>query len=205
MSSTKKVPDQRRAKGIESRQAIIDAAIKCIATRGLCDTTLDRVAEMAKVSRALLVFHYKSKKGLLTAVLESISTDYDIGWQAIAKEPDLSPSQRLYKFIVYDAELPTKKPELLSVWHSFWGEAKGLYKELGYAKDEAYEFDMEKQIQALIDEASYDINAKLLTQSIVAMSFGIWWNAHLKSSKHHLEDSMHVIDSFLKLCFPKHF
>ncbi|MFT6156763.1 MAG: AcrR family transcriptional regulator [Neolewinella sp.] len=205
MSTTEKSPDQRRAKGIESRQTIIDAAIKCIATRGLCDTTLDRVADMAKVSRALLVFHFKSKKGLLTAVLASISTDYDLGWQAIVAQANLSPSERLYKFMVYDAELPTNKPDLLSVWHSFWGEAKGLYKELGYAKDEAYEQDMEVLIQAMVDESNYPINARLLTQSIVAMSFGIWWNAHLKGSKTHLDDSMQTIDSFLKLCFPKHY
>ncbi len=180
MSASNKAPDQRRAKGIESRQLIIDSAIKCISTRGLCDTTLDSVAEMVYVSRALLVFHFRSKKGLLMAVLESISADYDRGWQTIVNKPNLSPSERLYQFIAYDAALPTKKPDLLSVWHSFWGEAKGLCKELGYARDEAYERDMQTQIQAMADEQGYKIDMTLLTQSIVSVSFGIWWNAHLK-------------------------
>ena len=69
MQSLQKVTDKRRLKGEKTKQAIIKAAIACIARQGLHDATLERVAQKAKVSKALVAFHFKSKTGMLAAVL----------------------------------------------------------------------------------------------------------------------------------------
>ncbi|MEM7292976.1 MAG: TetR family transcriptional regulator, partial [Pseudomonadota bacterium] len=76
MNSATKSPDKRRARGEESRKAILQAAISSIAALGLSNLTLDRVAERAGISRALVVFHFKSKNKLTEEVLAYLGVQY---------------------------------------------------------------------------------------------------------------------------------
>ena len=115
--------DQRRRRGAQSRQAIIEAAIACIATRGLCNTTLERVAERAQVSRALVVFHFKSKSRMLVDVLNYLSTEYSTGWDAVLARPGATPSETILHLLEYDVGFASERPDYLSVWNAFWGEA----------------------------------------------------------------------------------
>ncbi len=198
--------DRRREKGVKSRQAITNAAIECIAHCGLCDTTLDRVAETAKVSRALVVFHFKSKKGMMTAVLEEITAQYMDDWDRLFSEQGIPAKERLKNLIVYDVSLPIEKPELIAVFHTFWGEAKGLYKELGYTRDERYEMDLKTLITEIIKEGRYKtVDPEMVTSALVTMLFGFWLKAHLDLSSTHFKYSMAVIESYLSKVFPKHY
>ena len=70
MQAKEKTLDKRRVRGEQSRQLILQAAISSVAALGLGKTTLDRVAERADTSRALVVFHFKSKNGLLGRSVE---------------------------------------------------------------------------------------------------------------------------------------
>ncbi len=198
--------DKRREKGAQSRKAITNAAIHCIATHGLCNTTLDRVAETAHVSRALVVFHFKSKIGMMTAVIEEISAQYMDDWDRIISEPDLSTEEKLRKLVVYDIRLPLQKPELVAVSHTFWGEAKGLYSDLGYTRDERCVADIKSLITHLVAEGNYEhIDPDLVCSGLVAMLFGLWWKAHLDLAPDHFEHSMRVVESWLSTIFPNHF
>lgn len=55
-----------------SQQAIVAAAMQCIATDGYRRTTFDRIAEVSGLSRGLVGYHFKSKAKLMQAVLETI-------------------------------------------------------------------------------------------------------------------------------------
>ena len=198
--------DKRKEKGIESRKSIIGAAIHCIATRGLCDTTLDRVAELAGVSRALVVFHFKSKNGMLKTVLEDIGSQYHRDWKQIMALPDLSAEQRLLKLIDYDLKLPNEKPDLIAVWYTFWGEAKGLYKEFNNFRDETYENDMKALIEQIKLSGNYEnLDTDCACSALSAMLLGLWLDAHLNPRDTYFDENLKVTRYFLKLNFPDHY
>lgn len=200
--------DRRRRRGAESRQAIIEAAIACIASRGLCTTTLERVAERAQVSRALVVFHFKSKSRMLVDVLNYLSTEYSAGWDAILARPSGTPSETILRLLEYDVRFASKSPDYLSVWHAFWGEAKGstLYREIIFPRDERYARDLRGVLGALVKEGGYDeIDPKAVETGIWAMLFGLWLNAHLNPTTDHYSHSMHALHVYLGSVFPRHF
>ena len=200
--------DRRRRRGAESRQAIIEAAIACIATRGLCTTTLDRVAERAQVSRALVVFHFKSKSRMLVDVLNYLSIEYSAGWDAILARPSAAPSETILRLLEYDVRFGSERPDYLSVWNAFWGEAKGstLYREVILPRDERYSGDLRTVLDALIKEGGYDgVDAKAMETGIWAMLFGLWLSAHLNPTPDHYRHSMYVLHVYLSSVFPRHF
>jgi len=200
--------DQRRRRGAESRQAIIEAAIACIASRGLCTTTLDRVAERAQVSRGLVVFHFKSKSRMLVDVLNYLSAEYSTGWDAILARPGATPSETILRLLEYDVRFGSERPDYLSVWNAFWGEAKGstLYREVILPRDERYGGDLRAVLSALIEEGGYDgVDAKAMETGIMAMLFGLWLSAHIKPTPDHYHRSMRVLHVYLASVFPRHF
>lgn len=208
MEATYQLKDQRRRRGAQSRQAIIEAAIACIASRGLCTTTLDRVAERAQVSRGLVVFHFKSKSRMLVDVLNYLSTEYSAGWDAILARPEVAPSEKILRLLEYDVRFGSEKPDYLSVWNAFWGEAKGstLYREVSLPRDERYSGDLRTVLAALIEEGGYDgVDAQAIGTGLMAMLFGLWLNAHLNPTPDHYRHGMHVLHVYLASMFPRHF
>lgn len=61
----------QQRKSAETRRAILDAAIRCLAESGYARTTTQLIAKMAKVSRGAMLHHYATKQALIEAV-----TDY---------------------------------------------------------------------------------------------------------------------------------
>jgi TetR/AcrR family transcriptional repressor of bet genes len=208
MPATHRSTDRRRRRGAESRQAIIEAAIACIATRGLCATTLDRVAERARISRALVVFHFKSKSRMLVDVLNHLSSEYSTGWDAILADRDATPSETMLRLLEYDVGFGTDRPDYLSVWNAFWGEARGstLYREVILPRDERYGADLRAVLDKLIEEGEYgSVDAKAVETGLMAMLFGLWLRAHLKPAPDHHDQSMHALHVYLASVFPRHF
>ena len=200
--------DRRRKRGAESRQAIIQAAIDSIATRGMCATTLDAVAERAQVSRALVVFHFKSKNRMLVDVLKYLEAEYSAGWDAILAGQDATPSETILRLLEYDVRFGSDRPDYLSVWNAFWGEANGntLYREVILPRDERYGKDLRDLLGALIEEGGYDgVDAEAMQAGIIAMMFGLWLNAHVNPTPDYYQRSMHVLLTYLSSAFPRHF
>ena len=199
--------DKRRLRGEKSKNAIVDAAIASIAARGLRSLTLDRVAQQAEVSRALVVFHFKSKTGMLTAVLAHMSRLYSQGWDEALAASDAT-SDKLLKLLEYDVQFASEQPELLSVWHAFWGEARGssLYREVSHPSDERYERDLRRLLDELAVEGDYqDLDITAVGTGISAMLFGLWRNSHLVQGPNDYEYGMRALRVYLQKIFPKHY
>jgi AcrR family transcriptional regulator len=63
-------PKTSSAKGLETRERIIDVAVRFIARNGARGTSLGDIAAEAGVSQAGLLYHFGSKEALLNAVLD---------------------------------------------------------------------------------------------------------------------------------------
>ncbi len=208
MQSTQQTADGRRLRGEQSKQAIIEGAIDCIASQGLRGTTLDAVAERAKVSRALVVFHFKSKNGMLVGVLNYLGARFSAGWDAILADHRGPVSARLLRLLEYDVRFVCDYPQYVSVWHAFWGQAMGskLYREMSFPRDRQYARDRRDLLRALVEEGDdNDVDLAALDKGINAMLFGLWFDAYLNPSADHYAVGMRAVRAYLAGLFPRHF
>ena len=200
--------DKRRLKGERSKQAIVKSAISCIARQGLHGATLERVAQKAKVSKALVAFHFKSKTGMLAAVLIHQETVFENGWDAILAGNSISTSEKLLELLEYDVRFSVEHRDFISVWHAYWGEAKGssLYRKLSRPRDERYESDVRRLLSNLTEEGTYDdINVTAVERGINAMMFGIWRDSHLTHGPNDYNNGIQAMYVYLHKLFPKHY
>lgn len=93
----KAMPKHARRTQADRREAaerrLLDAAIRLIAERGIKGTTLGDVGEAAGYSRGLTAHHYKTKEGLLRAVVAEIHRRY--GQRMVAAGPPADGLKRL--------------------------------------------------------------------------------------------------------------
>jgi TetR/AcrR family transcriptional regulator len=67
--------DLRVARGAKARSEILRAAAQTFATHGLEGARTEAIAGAARVNKALLFYHFKSKNGLFSAVVEDLMGD----------------------------------------------------------------------------------------------------------------------------------
>ncbi len=197
--------DKRRARGIETRRLILQSAISTIASLGLGNTTLTRVAERIGVSHTLVVFHFKSKNLLIQEALDFLGKRYGEGWDAALAEGGESAMDKLLNLVNYDIQFACENPEYVSAWHAFWGEAKGnvLYREHGIPRDNRYKNEMRSQISKIVDEGGYDKQElPLIINGLNAMLFGLWTESHLIGETGCCDAGKAAIQLFLAKVFP---
>ncbi|SRR5579875_300645 len=72
----------------DSREEILKAAIRLFASRGFHETSMSEVAREAKVSKALIFWHFKTKEELFLAVLDKLLEPYVIDFAEESEKLD---------------------------------------------------------------------------------------------------------------------
>jgi len=95
-----------RVQSQESRDDILKAAMRLFASRGFHETSMAEVAREAKVSKALIFWHFKTKEELFLAVLSRLLEPYYIDFAQESRELDeRSQVQRLIQsYLVFVRE-----------------------------------------------------------------------------------------------------
>ncbi|MCP4039610.1 MAG: TetR/AcrR family transcriptional regulator [bacterium] len=98
--------------GAESRERLLQGAIDLISERGYAATSVDAICRHAGTAKTALYWHFKSKEGLLNAIIERVNEDWieEIA-QSIASVGD--PSQRLDVLVDHLRSIVENKPHLL--------------------------------------------------------------------------------------------
>jgi AcrR family transcriptional regulator len=76
---------RKRLNAAERREKILAAAVKALARQGYDNTSMDRIAAAAKITKPVLYDHFPSKRALFHAVLQSIRDGLIGRAQAIAQ------------------------------------------------------------------------------------------------------------------------
>ncbi len=63
----------RHDRADQTRKRILHAAVREFSTHGLSGARTDRIADSAKVNKALLYYYFKSKQGLYAAAIEEVA------------------------------------------------------------------------------------------------------------------------------------
>lgn len=80
----------------KTRQAVIDAAVNCLAAEGYHRATSNRIAREAGLTWGVIQYHFGGREGIYRAVLDSIIDAYVIELdQLVGSSKDRSISERL--------------------------------------------------------------------------------------------------------------
>ena len=71
---------------MERKQALVDAAIKLFAAKGFDATSTASIARYAGVTEPLIHYHFKSKDGLFSHILDTVFTEYFDRFDALPAE-----------------------------------------------------------------------------------------------------------------------
>ena len=98
--------------GAESRERLLQGAISLIAERGYSATSVDAICRHAGTAKTALYWHFKSKEGLLNAIIERVNDDWIDEITASTKGIG-DPAERLDRLISALRDIVENKPHLL--------------------------------------------------------------------------------------------
>ncbi|ACA46906.1 TetR/AcrR family transcriptional regulator [Clostridium botulinum] len=99
---------------IKQAQKILDAAFKCISTRGYANVSLRDIADEADVVLSQLNYYYKNKEGLFTEIVKTLSAQYLNEIESNLKKGE-SGKERVACLIEYFQGVLRTKPELFTL------------------------------------------------------------------------------------------
>ena len=105
-----------RLSGAERRAQLIDVGLTCLAEGGILHFTVDRICTAAGVSRGLILHHFGSMAGLLTAVYARLYRD------TVPDLAGLPPESRLDALIEGVFAPKAFSRDTLAAWLALWGQ-----------------------------------------------------------------------------------
>lgn len=104
-----------RTGGSETKQRILEAALRRFGTEGYDATSLDEVAREVGIRKQSLLYHFDSKDGLLAAAaLEAAEATFD-ALDGALRDHDPGGLDRLPIFIAAVDDLADRRPEVLGL------------------------------------------------------------------------------------------
>jgi AcrR family transcriptional regulator len=93
----------------ERKQALLDASIRYLLDNGLADLSLRPLAAGIGTSARLLVFHFKSKEGLIEAVLDEVQARVQASFVAVSgakRRRSVAPMKSFWLWATNEQNLP---------------------------------------------------------------------------------------------------
>jgi TetR/AcrR family transcriptional repressor of bet genes len=158
---------QRRNEAIASRTraAILRATIAVIAKHSLSGTTVQLVAEAAKVAPGTVILHFQKKDALLLTALEQVAVEFETARRAALEAAGDDPVRALEALIDVSLDPKVSDPANVAVWYAFWGEAKArkLYLERIGSYDTVSQDAIDRLFGEIIKRGAYrHLNAEAL-------------------------------------------
>lgn len=105
---------------ISQPQKILNAAFKCVSSKGYANVSLRDIADEAGVVLSQLNYYYKNKEGLFTEVIKSLTEKYLTEIEQELKKGNLA-KEKLSNVISYFKKVLTEKPELFKLLYDVTG------------------------------------------------------------------------------------
>src|SRR5438876_853042 len=105
---------RKRLSAAERRDVILAAAVRAFAAEGYDETSMDRIAVRAKVSKPVLYDHFASKQALFLAALESIR-DALIGQGNAIAETASDPQEKFRRGVDAFLQFVEQQPDAARV------------------------------------------------------------------------------------------
>lgn len=188
-----KPPRFRRESPEKRREALVQAAIRCLGEGGMSAFRLERICAEANVSLGLINHYFPSKTDLLSAVYQAafyddinkiINQARETGTDTASERALASPAEkRLCDVVDAMVDPAYLKPATLTVWLALWSEIvtnpqlkqehRVLYRQFLQA--------CTRLIQAVADERRREIDATEVARNLIALIDGLFLERALDS------------------------
>ncbi len=198
---------RRTASREERRRQLIDATMKCIAQKGLSNTSIGDVAKEAGLSQGIVNLHFESKDNLLTETLRRLADEYRDQFEKTLAKAGPRPADALLALMKMDLRPKLLDRKKLAIWFAFWGEvgSRPTYRKICDEYDRYYDSVVERLCGEIIDEGEYDVQPTAAAEALTSMTNGIWLSCLVSPGDFHRDVAMDAIMSYLTSVFPKHY
>ena len=118
MVKKKKAANPRRSqveRSATSRQRLLSAAAAEFAARGFAGANVDRIARAARVNKAMIYYHFKSKAALYREILRDMFEAVAVRVSAAAQDP-AAPAEKVRAFVDAIATEAEARPHFPPIW-----------------------------------------------------------------------------------------
>jgi TetR/AcrR family transcriptional repressor of bet genes len=201
---------QRRNEALASRTkgAILRATIAVIAKHSLSGTTVQLVAEAAKVAPGTVILHFQKKDALLLAALEQIAAEFETARRAALEGAAGDPVKALEAIIEVSLDPKVSDPANVAVWYAFWGEAKArkLYLERIGSYDTVSQDGLDRLFAEIIRQGGYrHLNAEALAMGFSGLLEWQWQEILVSGRSFDREAAKQTARAYLASIFPQEF
>jgi AcrR family transcriptional regulator len=109
-------------KGERTSQAILEAAVRCVARDGVAASSIQRIADEAGVGKRAVIYYFRSREGLLDAVVRHVG-DQMLDRLDVALRGLDDPAQIVERGFDIVWEAVTTDRALLAAWFGLHAEA----------------------------------------------------------------------------------
>lgn len=205
MTATAPKTRRRHAPPEQRREQLIKATIKCIARKGLSNTTMADVTKTAKLSLGIVNLHFQSKDKLLEATLRYIAEEYKQGWDDIVHDETLSPAGKVSALIDFDFSPEVADPAKLSVWFAFWGETRSRPTYRAICNDADLQTSSSMLKLCLDLGCASRKRAELIATGYTALADGLWLDMLVTPDDMSRDLARDISLNFMASFFPEHF
>jgi len=182
--------------------------MKCIARKGIGNTTLRDVAGEAGLSQGIVNLHFDSKDNLLTETLQYLANDYKTEFDKELEKSGPGPAEKLLALMELDLRPDICDRRKIAVWFAFWGEVKSMptYRKICDASDRYYDSVVEDLCAKVIAEGKYEnVAASATTLALTSMTNGFWLSYLISPRAFDRNEAVEAVRTYLVTQFPKHY
>src|SRR3990172_3248689 len=104
-----------RSSVLVSRQRVFAAAAAEFATHGYAGANMDRIARAARVNKAMIYYHFKSKAALYREIIRDMFDGVGVAVREVAVSA-VAPEEKIRRFVTAIADAAEARPHFPSMW-----------------------------------------------------------------------------------------
>jgi AcrR family transcriptional regulator len=154
------------------RTALIEAAARVLAARGVAGASVRTICAEAGVSPGLLRHYFDGVDALIAATYEATATLIDTALEAAVAAAGPDPRARLSAFLTANFASPVLDPALLATWLAFWSLVK-VDPAIAAIHRRTYG-GYRARLEALLTACDPTLDARLAAIGLTAVVDGLW-------------------------------
>jgi AcrR family transcriptional regulator len=116
----------KTAPAAPSRDRLLAAAAREFAARGYDGASVDRIARAARLNKAMIYYHFKSKAGIYGAIVQDVFKRVREAAEVVAAS-SCGPEDKIRQFVGTIAQVASERPHFPPLWlREFSGGARHL-------------------------------------------------------------------------------
>lgn len=187
---------------------ILESTIDSIVKLGLSKTTVQTIADEAGVSTATIIKHFKTKEGVLDAVIELLALEFETERRRVTTEAGGDPVRCFHLLLDISFHPVFSSDRRIGAWFAYSGEvtSRGFFEKHMRAADQAFYQQVSELCRELAESGGNPvINAEAVAIGFVGALEWLWEERLLGRRKLQPAWAKKTMLAYLAGAFPKYF